>query len=67
MDFFEVIHVLMRNKLIDPQFSIPLTNVLTRDSVATVLPYDAAFRGLKHFRESLEPHSNDVFAEKLGV
>ena len=44
---------LMRNKLIDPQFSTPLTNVLTRGSVATTSPYDAALRVLKHFRESL--------------
>ena len=66
MDCFGVIHVLMRNKLIDPQFSIPLMNVLTRGSVATVLPYDAAFRGLKHFRESLVTHSTDVIAEKFG-
>ena len=59
MDCFEVMYVLMRNKLIDPQFSIPLTNVLARDSVfATAfplsyclspgLPSDAAFRGLKN-------------------
>ena len=60
MACFGVIYVLMRNKLIDP---IPLTNVLKRGSVATVLPYDAAFQGLKHFRET---HSTDVIAEKFG-
>ena len=30
MDCFEVMYVLMRNKLIDPQFSIPRMNVPAR-------------------------------------